>query len=109
MGGLEGDREAMLEIDTSVDTAGVPIISLSGDLDISNVKDLDGAVASLTADPPERLIIDTSDLRFMDSAGIAVLLRVAAQVPTVQIRNPSKAVRRVIEVTGLTGVLTIEQ
>jgi anti-sigma B factor antagonist len=108
MAELEREPAAILDVDTSVDARGVPTIRLAGDLDISNVKDLDAAVASVTADPPDRLVIDVSDLRFMDSAGIAVLLRVAARVPTVQLRNPSKAVRRVIEVTGLTGVLAIE-
>jgi anti-anti-sigma factor len=43
----------------------------------------------------------------MDSAGIAVLVRAAGEVGAVQIRNPSPIVRRVIEVTGLTGVLRI--
>jgi hypothetical protein len=33
---------------------------------------------------------------------------VAAKVQTVQLRKPSDAVRRVIELTGLTGVLPIE-
>jgi anti-anti-sigma factor len=44
----------------------------------------------------------------MDSAGIAVLVGVAAKVNAVQLRQPSPAVRRVVELTGLSGVLPIE-
>jgi anti-anti-sigma regulatory factor len=43
----------------------------------------------------------------MDSAGIALLLRVAARVDAVEIRNPSVVMRRIIESTGLSGVFHI--
>jgi anti-anti-sigma factor len=54
------------------------------------------------------LIFDLSRLRFMDSAGIAVLIGAAAKVKAVHLRDPSPIVRRVIEVTGLSDVLPIE-
>ena len=41
----------------------------------------------------------------MDSAGIAVLLAASRKVPSVSLRDPSPAVRRVLEMTGLTTVL----
>ena len=41
----------------------------------------------------------------MDSSGLALLLGVAVQVDSVLVRNPSAAVRRVIEVSGLTEAL----
>jgi anti-anti-sigma factor len=44
----------------------------------------------------------------MDSAGIAVLIRAAANVNAIHLRDPSPIVRRLIEVTGLSGVLPIE-
>jgi anti-anti-sigma factor len=44
----------------------------------------------------------------MDSAGIAVLLGAATKLKEVQVRDPSPAVRRVIEITGLSDVLSIE-
>jgi anti-anti-sigma factor len=44
----------------------------------------------------------------MDSAGIAVLIGAAAKLQHVRLRNPSPAVRRVVEITGLSDVLPIE-
>jgi hypothetical protein len=41
----------------------------------------------------------------MDSSGITVLLQIAARVPYVEVRNPSRVVRRIIETTGIEGVL----
>jgi anti-sigma B factor antagonist len=95
-------------IQTRSGPAGVPIVTVSGDLDISNADDLEAILAPITARRPARLIFDLSGLRFMDSAGIAVLLGAARKVDAVQLRTPSPAVRRVIELTGLTQVLPIE-
>jgi len=108
MAELEGDRPADVVIDTRVDPTGAPIVTLSGELDSSNVGMLEATVASITADQPERLIFDLSGLRFMDSAGIAVLIGAAATVNAVHLRDPSPIVRRVVEVTGLSDVLLIE-
>jgi anti-anti-sigma factor len=84
------------------------VIAVSGDLDISSVERLRSAVADAAANGPDELTFEMSGLRFMDSAGIAVLLGAAGSVPTVRLRNPTKAVRRVIELTGLTEVLEVE-
>jgi anti-sigma B factor antagonist len=108
VGELDGDQAADIVVDTAFDAAGVPIVSVSGELDSSNAATLEAAVAPVAAAHAERLVFDLSALRFMDSAGIAVLVGVAAKVNAVQLREPSDAVRRVIELTGLTGVLPIE-
>jgi anti-sigma B factor antagonist len=108
VGDLDEEQAADIVVDTGFDAAGVPIVSVSGELDSSNAATLEAAVAPVAATHAERLVFDLSALRFMDSAGIAVLVGVAAKVKTVQLREPSDAVRRVIELTGLTGVLPIE-
>jgi anti-sigma B factor antagonist len=108
MAELDSERAAEVVIDTRFDPTGVAIVTVSGDLDISNAARLEQAVASITAERAERLIFELSGLRFMDSAGIAVLLDAAGKVNAVRLRDPSPAVRRVVELTGLTDVLSIE-
>jgi anti-sigma B factor antagonist len=108
MAELTPDNAAQAVIDTGLDPAGVPVVTVSGDLDMSNADALEATVASIAAGHPERLIFDLSGLRFMDSAGIAVLLGAATKVNVVQLRDPSPAVRRVVELTGLGDVLPIE-
>jgi anti-anti-sigma factor len=105
---LDGDRSAHASIGTGSDATGAPVIIVSGELDISNAKSLEATVASITAKRPERLIFDLAALRFIDSAGIAVLLSAATDVQDVRLRRPSLAVRRVVELTGLTEVLPLE-
>jgi anti-sigma B factor antagonist len=108
MAPLEDGDLTQIAVDTGVDPTGVPIVTLSGELDSSNAGSLEAAVAPITAKLPERLIFDLSDLRFIDSAGIAVLIGVAGKVNTVRLRDPSPIVRRVIEITGLSEVLQVE-
>jgi anti-anti-sigma factor len=90
------------------DGAEGPVVRVAGDLDISSVEQLRSVVSSLLAEHPATLTFDMAELRFMDSAGIAVLLGAVKKVETVRLRNPTHAVRRVLELTGLTDVLTIE-
>lgn len=104
----EREAAAKAVIDASTDPGGVPVVSVSGELDMSNADLLEARVRSLTAARPARIVFDLGGLRFMDSAGIAVLLRAADSVGTVSLRRPSDTVRRVIELTGLTEVLVIE-
>jgi anti-sigma B factor antagonist len=108
MAAVEGDGAAQVTIQTTADPAGVPIVVLSGELDSSNVDTLNARLEPITAERPDRLIFDLSGLRFMDSAGIAVLVGTARTVKSVRLRNPSEVVRRVVEVTGLTELLPIE-
>lgn len=104
---LDEDVGATVLITTGADEDGSPIVILGGELDSSNIDQLTEAVASILALRPKRLIFDLSELRFMDSAGISVLVGIAAQIEALQIRDPTPIVRRLIEVTGLSGVLPV--
>jgi anti-anti-sigma factor len=108
MAELETDRPAEAVIETPPDPTGVPLVKVSGEVDISNADELAATVSAITSTSPKRIVFDLNGLRFMDSAGIAVLLGAAAKVEQVGVRNPSPAVRRVVELTGLTDVLSIE-
>lgn len=81
------------------------VLSVAGELDVSTAKSLESAVAEACDAQPAGLLFDLRELRFMDSAGIAVLLGASRRVPNVRLREPSAAVRRVLEMTGLTTVL----
>jgi anti-anti-sigma factor len=107
MGELDRDAPAEAVIETRTDDGGAPVIAVSGELDMSNAGTLEATVEALLAEQPERLIFDLSRLRFMDSAGIAVLLSAAGRVASVEVRDPSPPVRRVVELTGLESVLSV--
>jgi anti-sigma B factor antagonist len=93
---------------TASSDAGVAVLAVCGELDMSNAATLKAAIASWGAESSGRLVFDLSGLHFIDSAGIAVLLEAAERFESVSVRAPTRVVRRVIEVTGLTGVLPFE-
>src|SRR3954466_7385469 len=68
---------------------GRAILILTGELDLSTVNDLQETAAALIKQAPERLIVDLTDVTFMDSSGIALLLHLAKRVPRTELRDPS--------------------
>jgi anti-anti-sigma factor len=105
----DAPEPAPIEIKTGSDPSGAPLVTVAGEVDASNAVALQEAVATVTAGEPPHVIFDLSALRFIDSAGLAVLLTAANKVDAVHLRHPSAAVRRVVELTGLNSVLPVEQ
>jgi anti-sigma B factor antagonist len=84
------------------------VISIGGEVDMSNVQAVESALRGVLVDPPELVVFDLSDLSFIDSSGIAILLRFAEKIGRLELRNPSSTVQRIIQATGLSDVLRVE-
>jgi anti-anti-sigma factor len=65
------------------------------------------ALKPIMAEEPECVCFDLDGLRFMDSSGIAVLIRTAGQA-SVRVIRPTAIVRKVLQMTGLTEILGVE-
>ncbi len=107
MGEIANDGGSVARIEERSDGPDGPILKIIGDLDLSSVQSVRGTVEDVVSRRPERLVFDLSELRFLDSSGITLLLTIAEQVQRVELRDPSAMVRRVIELTGLVGVFHI--
>ena len=97
-----------VQVDMHLDSTGAQVVVLTGELDSSNAASLQERLASIPPQPAQRLIFDLTGLRFMDSAGIAVLIGAVTKAGSVSLRNPSPIIRRVLETTGLFDVFSIE-
>lgn len=78
------------------------VARLVGELDLAGadaMSRLAAWVESGSADLP--LVLDLSDLTFVDSSGIRMLLETSAPVRPVALFSPSPAVQRVLDITGL--------
>ena len=106
--GSMSDGQDQIAIDVSADPDGSPVVVLSGELDFATAPVAEASLAPILERSPERLVFDLTAVSFLDSSGIAVLVRSAHAAGTVAIRNPSTVVRRVIECTGLEETLRIE-
>ena len=106
------ERRGLLTVDESWDNGGV-VLRLNGELDLTSVPLLDDAFDRMTQGYGDDVVLDLTELTFIDSTGLGALVRVTrdrrAQGGNVILRRPQHAVRVVIDVTGLNRVLDIER
>jgi anti-anti-sigma factor len=76
---------------------------LAGEIDINLVAELEPSLfEQAVRNPAHRVVFDCSQVTFIDSSGIAMLLNIERQSgKRVQLANLTPACRRVFEVTGL--------
>jgi anti-sigma B factor antagonist len=91
------------------DAGGAAVIELIGEIDLSNADQVRASIESTVSAPHEHITFELARLEFLDSSGIALLLWAAAEARSVQLRQPSDIVRRIIEVTGLSEILNMEK
>ena len=89
------------DVTRSDDENGTPIIVIGGEIDLSNADQVQTKVDELVDEGAHRVIFDLGSLSFIDSSGIAVLVRTHNRVGTVEIRQATPMVHRILEVTGL--------
>ncbi len=105
---LGTDRGALLAFDLGQESDGSPLLTLTGELDMTNAGELEAAVAPVIAGSPERLIVDVKDLQFADSSAIALLVKWANVVPRVELRQPPELLNRIIARMGLAERLHVK-
>ena len=91
------------------DQDGIQVIALSGELDLRAVGELETAIAA--AGDGARVCLDLSELQFIDSSGLATVVRghqaLAATDGRLVVVCVAGAVHRTFETTGLTALLTL--
>lgn len=90
------------------DANGDAVVTLRGELDISNAPSFRTTVQGVLDAKPRRIVFDVEALTFLDSSGIAVLVHAANNVDDVDLRHPSEIIRRIVEATGLSEVLRLD-
>jgi anti-anti-sigma factor len=93
------------------DARGVSL-ALLGELDLGSAPELDRQLREIERTSPERLTIDLSGLRFMDSTGLASIIE-AQRLAEVNghelvLRRPTSQVQRLFELTGVIDRLTFD-
>jgi anti-anti-sigma factor len=89
---------------------GVRVIAIRGELDLSTASDLEGPLEDVVASGDAAVLIDLSGCEFIDSTGIALIVRAWQRLDRaadgdgdgrVVICNDNDQVRRVLEITGI--------
>ena len=102
-----------LRIDTSCPSPGTARLAVIGEIDLSTTDLLRARLLNvLSTLHPHRIEVDLAGVTFMDCGGLTVLIvagNAAARAGCqLRITNPQRLVRRILDLTGLLGVLTAE-
>jgi anti-anti-sigma factor len=89
---------------------GAIVIRLGGEIDLYNAAVLKQALVDAAKEAPERLVLDLSEVEFIDSTALGAL--VEARATLVDIRSlllaaPAHEARRALEVSGLARHLPV--
>lgn len=95
---------------------GIRLLEVNGELDLSTAAQLEGPLEEAIDSPKSAVLIDLSDCTFIDSTGIALVVRAWQRVDAgagnggeggLVLCCQNEQVRRVIEVTGLEHSLRV--
>ena len=94
-------------------SAGRLTIHLSGELDQHEAQQTSAAITELLDEYlPRDCVLDLSALSFMDSSGIAVIVKANRHIRTIGgrlwIENPARQALRVIDAAGLDRMIPVE-
>jgi anti-sigma B factor antagonist len=88
-------------------------VHLGGELDLASVPGIEPALDALLTDSADNpgdgpVVVDVAELEFLDSSGVAVLIRLANHLGPIRLVNANPVVRRVVEVLSLAPRLGLE-
>lgn len=90
---------------------GMTVIRAEGELDLSNVSELRAVVAEQCESKPSILIFDLSDLTYMDSSGLGVLVgakrRLAPGEGEVLIITRQPSALKALSISGLDRIIRV--
>jgi anti-anti-sigma factor len=88
------------------------VVRVIGEVDMSNAHELGRTIAQAVQKGDTELVVDLTDTEYLDSAGVAVLLRLATRLRARRLllrvlAPPEAPVRGVLELTGATGLFEL--
>lgn len=99
-----------LSIKTTND-GGTTLVSVVGEVDVSNASELREALDAALAQEPAGITADLAQVAYIDSTGIGVLVGAATRSAEAgvafAVANPQSNVRRVLGLLGVEGQLNI--
>jgi anti-sigma B factor antagonist len=80
------------------------VVRLGGELDLYNAPQVRDALGDACKDSPERLVVDLSEVEFIDSTALGVLIEARARLDNRRaflLAAPGLETRRALEISGL--------
>jgi anti-anti-sigma factor len=89
------------------------LVRVHGEIDLSNAHEVSSEIGDAMGQEARRLVVDLSDITYLDSAGVALLLRLAERLRSRRrqlhlVVPRGSPVRRVLDFTGRPRVIPLE-
>jgi anti-sigma B factor antagonist len=109
----DGGRPSSAELTTTHEGDGRWTVFVRGEVDVAELPRVRSCINELFADQPRHIVLDLTDMTFIDSSGLGVLVSALKRSreldeTTLVLRNLQEPVRRVFEITRLTELFQIE-
>jgi anti-sigma B factor antagonist len=94
-----------------VDTVGAArVVRLVGELDLYNAAQVRAGLAEACAETPERVVVDLSEVEFIDSTALGVLIETRTKLNNrggLLLAAPGLETRRALQISGLDKLFTV--
>ncbi|MBV8161264.1 MAG: STAS domain-containing protein [Acidimicrobiia bacterium] len=105
----DGSRNLRIEV---ADTTSPTTVVLAGELDLATAGRVREALIAISNSGEHRVVVDMTNVTFIDSTGLAALVgplkRFRSMNGQIVLRSPTPGVYKLLTLTGLTRVFTIE-
>jgi anti-anti-sigma factor len=102
---MTDDAATDLSVDLT-EEGDLTILTVRGELDAYSASTLDAAFDQALAGGARQMVLDLSEVGFIDSSGLRSMIRARKQVgdapQALRLRNPQPATVRLLDITGLT-------
>ena len=96
-------------VSEAVEQEGATVVCLKGDVDLHRAPELHERLVKITNGRPDRVVVDLTDVRYIDSSGVATLIsafqRVNQHGGTLFLAGLQPRVRSVFEIAQLERIL----
>lgn len=86
------------------------VVKLGGELDLYNAAQIRDTLSEALADSPGRVIVDLSEVEFIDSTALGVLIEARSKIDNRRaflLAGPALQTRRALEISGLDRHFTV--
>src|SRR3954454_11639138 len=100
-------KEPILAVEKQGDAC---VVKLAGELDLYNAPQVRGALTDACADSPNRIVVDLSEVEFIDSTALGVLIEARTQLDNRRaflLAAPGLETKRALEISGLDRHFTV--
>ena len=102
-----------LSVEVTLPREDVALIRVAGYLDVDSATEFQHHLANQLHHGRRHFLLDLSDVPFMDSSGMNIILRVyqeARDIPgSVHIISPTPSVRRILDLTGVSITVPVSE